>query len=49
MVTAGTGETLPGPVIAESTGASRSITGDEPGSGRSAGRESEAAVVPVEP
>ena len=27
----------------------RPITGEEPGSGRGAGRESEAVVVPVEP
>ena len=30
-------------------GARRPITGDEPGSGRLAGRESEGAVLPLEP
>jgi hypothetical protein len=50
MVAAGTGEALPGrnglvvPVDERCP-----ITGVEPGSGRGAGRESEAAVVPVEP
>jgi len=49
-VAAGTGETLPGrsglvvPVDRRCL-----ITGEEPGSGRGAGRESEAAVVLVEP
>ena len=49
-VTAGTGEALPGqsgravPVEVRCP-----ITGEEPGSGRGAGRESEAAVVPVGP
>ena len=50
MVAAGTGEALPGRsglvVPVESL---RPITGVEPGSGRGAGRESEAVVVPIEP
>src|SRR5512140_3101169 len=49
-VMAGTGEALPGrsglTVLVDKR---RLITGEEPGSGRGAGRESEAAVVPVEP
>jgi len=50
-VAAGTGETLPGPVACAFgvAGASRLITGDEPGSGLRAGRESEAAVLLLEP
>jgi hypothetical protein len=49
-VAAGTGEALPGPVGCGILPARRcSITGGEPGSGRCAGRASEAAVVPVEP
>jgi hypothetical protein len=49
MVAAGTGEALPGPVVAGGIGARRPITGEELGSGWSAGRESEAVVVLVEP
>ena len=50
MVAAGTGEALPGrsglAVLVEERCL---ITGEEPGNGRGAGRESEAVVVPVEP
>ena len=46
---AGTGETLPGRSGCGVRGQRRPITGDEPGRGRGAGRESEAAVVPLEP
>jgi len=50
MVAAGTGEALPGRSgLAVPADQHRPITGEEPGSGRGAGRESEAAVVPVEP
>jgi hypothetical protein len=50
MVAAGTGETLPGRSGLVVPAEERCpITGEEPGSGRGAGRESEAAVVPVEP
>ena len=35
--------------LREGAGARRPITGDEPGSGRPAGRESEGVVVPLEP
>ena len=45
----GTGEALPGPLgerLAERAGP---ITGEEPGSGQAAGRESEAVIVPIEP
>jgi hypothetical protein len=50
MVAAGTGEALPGRSgLAVPAGQRCPITGGEPGSGRGAGRESEAAVVPVEP
>ncbi len=49
-VAAGTGETLPGRSgFAVPVEERCPITGVEPGSGRGAGRESEAAVVPVEP
>jgi hypothetical protein len=49
-VAAGTGEALPGPsALRSKRGQRRPITGVEPGSGRRAGRASEAAVVPVEP
>ena len=49
MVAAGTGEALPGQSgLAVPVEARRPITGVEPGSGRGAGRESEAAVVPVD-
>ena len=50
-VAAGTGEALPGPAACgrSAVGAARPITGDEPGSGWRAGRESETAVVPLEP
>jgi group II intron reverse transcriptase/maturase len=49
-VAAGTGEALPGRSgRAVPAGQRCPITGVEPGSGRGAGRESEAAVVPVEP
>ena len=50
MVATGTGEALPGrsglAVLVEERCL---ITGEEPGNGRGAGRESEAVVVPVEP
>jgi hypothetical protein len=50
MVAAGTGEALPGRSgVAVPVERPCPITGVEPGSGRGAGRESEAAVVPVEP
>jgi hypothetical protein len=50
MVAAGTGEALPGRSgLAVPVDQARPITGVEPGSGRGAGRESEAAVVPLEP
>jgi hypothetical protein len=50
MVAAGTGETLPGRSGRAVPAEERCpITGEEPGSGRGAGRESEAAVVPVGP
>jgi hypothetical protein len=50
MVAAGTGEALPGRGgLAVPADQRRLITGVEPGSGRGAGRESEAVVVPVEP
>ena len=50
MVAAGTGEALPGRSgVAVPVERPCPITGEEPGSGRGAGRESEAAVVPVEP
>jgi hypothetical protein len=50
MVAAGTGEALPGRSgLAVPAKERRPITGVEPGSGRGAGRESEAAIVPVEP
>ena len=39
----------PRPKRLRSRGQRRPITGDEPGRGRGAGRESEAAVVPLEP
>ena len=49
-VAAGTGEALPGRSgLAVPVDQARLITGVEPGSGRGAGRESEAVVVPVEP
>jgi hypothetical protein len=49
MVTAGTGEALPGPVTCGIVaGAACPITGI-PGSGWRAGRASEAAIVPIEP
>src|SRR5262249_61825095 len=49
-VAAGTGEALPGRNgLAVPVERARLITGEEPGSRRGAGRESEAAVVPVEP
>ena len=49
-VAAGTGEALPGRSGLTAPVDQRCpITGEEPGSGRGAGRESEAAVVPVEP
>jgi len=49
-VAAGTGEALPGPVACEfAAGASCPITGFKPGRGMGVGRESEAAVVPIEP
>jgi hypothetical protein len=49
-VAAGTGEALPGRSgLAVPADQRCPITGVEPGSGRGAGRESEAAVVPVEP
>ena len=49
-VAAGTGEALPGRSgLAVPVEGRCPITGVEPGSGRGAGRESEAAVVPVEP
>jgi hypothetical protein len=50
MVAAGTGEALPGRSgLAVPVELLRPITGEEPGSGRRAGRESEAVVVPIEP
>ena len=49
-VTAGTGEALPGPAaLRVAVGASCPITGLKSGRGTGAGRESEAAVVPIEP
>jgi hypothetical protein len=50
-VAAGTGEALPGPMVCVLVLSERScpITGLKPGSGRGVGRESEAAVVPIEP
>jgi hypothetical protein len=49
-VTAGTGEALPGRSGRAVPAEERClITGEEPGSGRGAGREPEAVVVPVEP
>jgi len=50
MVAAGTGEALPGRSGLVVPADQRCpITGEEPGSGRGAGRESEAAVVPLDP
>ena len=49
-VAAGTGEALPGRSgLTVPADQRRPITGEEPGSGRGAGRESEAVVVLVEP
>ena len=50
-VAAGTGEALPGPAARETRRRKRRarLTGFTPGSGRGAGRASEAAVVPLEP
>jgi hypothetical protein len=49
IVTAGTGETLPGRNVLRIAWTTRPITGVEPGNGSSAGRESEAAIVLIEP
>jgi hypothetical protein len=49
-VATGTGEALPGRSgLAVPAEERCPITGEEPGNGRGAGRESEAVVVPVEP
>jgi hypothetical protein len=48
-VAAGTGEALPGRSVLRAARRARLITGVEPGSGSGAGRESEAAVVLIEP
>jgi len=48
IVAAGTGEALPGRNVLRVAWTACPITGEEPGSGLGAGRESEAVVVPVE-